>query len=134
MSIPSDEHELRVLWQLETRRAWSRMVRRLLWAEPANNVVKEAQLVLDGQSGLTGKTVAGNGDGGAIHQLGRAAVEVVLDRRPQAQEDPGELVVPIGTGEPGFQSILQPSVESLYHSIGLGMVGGRGGEADTEHG
>ena len=57
------------------------MVRRLLWAEPANNVVKEVQLVLDGQSGLTGETIAGNGDGGAVHQLGRAAVEVVLKPR-----------------------------------------------------
>ena len=133
MSIPSDEHELRVLWQLETRRAWSRMVRRLLWAEPANNVVKEVQLVLDGQSGLTGETIAGNGDGGAVHQLGRAAVEVVLDRRPQTQEDPGKLVEPVCPGEPGLQGVLQTPMKPLYHPVGLGMIGGRGGEPDPEH-
>ena len=70
--------------------------------------------------------VSGNCQRGGVSQFSRGRVEIFFGCCTEAQEDPGELIDPVGSRQPGLERGLECAVESLDHAIGLGMVRCRG--------
>ena len=103
-------------------------------AQAGNDVVELVELVSRRTSWCTAQAVSRDGNWFTKNQFSRAAAEVVLHGGPQTEEDPRELVVPVRTGQPGLERILETTMEPLNHPVGLRMVGGRGGELDAEQG
>ena len=82
MSISAHEHETGLRRQLWTSRAGGRVMGCLLWPETANGLAELLQLITNRQLLRGGKTIAGDGNRGAVDQLSRTTLEVVFDGGP----------------------------------------------------
>ena len=134
MAISPDEHELGTRRQLGTRGARGSVMDSLTRAQAGNYIVELVELVGRRTGWSTAQAISGHRNWFSENQFSRTAAEVVLHGGPQPEEDPRELVIPVWTGQPGLERILETTVEPLNHPVGLRMVGGRGGELDAEQG
>jgi hypothetical protein len=66
--------------------------------------------------------LAGEYQGGAVHQLGRGDGTVILGRGPHAQQYPREVCRPFMAGQPRFQAFLELAVSSFDQAIALWMI------------
>ena len=61
---------------------------------------------------------------GTVEQLRRRDAGILLGGGPETQEHPWEVRRPVGTGGAGPQGVLELTMNSFHHAIGLRVVGG----------
>ena len=103
-------------------------------AQAGNDVMELVELIGRRTCWSAAQAISGHGNRLSKNQLGRTTAEVVLHGGPQPEQNPRELVKPVWPGQPGLERILEATVETLHHPVGLRVVGGRGGELDAEQG
>ena len=125
MAVTADKNELCTWRQGHQRRRLSgSMMCRRNGVESGHSLVEAAQVFRYCNSWRGRQSVAGYGDGGTKNQLGRTGPKVSFNCAPEAKEHPGQLVVPVGAGQPGLQSLLEASVHSFDQTITLRVVSG----------
>jgi hypothetical protein len=70
--------------------------------------------------------LGGEGEVGTVEMLGRGEVGELRRSGAEAEEDPGEMVIPVGGGGTGAEGGFEAAVESFNEAVGLWVVGGGG--------
>jgi hypothetical protein len=94
------------------------------WPQLADGISEPLQMTVrvEGVSGPWNE-LARNSQRGAINQLSRRGVEVLLWSRSDTEHHPWEFVSPVGTREPSLERCLHAAVESLNDPVCLRVVG-----------
>ena len=96
------------------------------WSEVADSFTELSKVLADRCLWSILDEVSGNCQRGAVNQFSWGCIEIFLWCCSETQEDPGELIDPVGSRQPGLERGLERAVESVDHAIGLGMVRCRG--------
>ena len=91
-------------------------------AQAGNDVVELVELIGGRTCWSTAQAISGHGNRLSENQLGRTTAEVVLHGGPQPEQNPRKLVKPVWSGQPGLERILEATVETLHHPVGLRVV------------
>ena len=115
MGVVADENKLRPVESFRDVAGLLTVPRRRRRPERGDVVAKATQEgVVHGFQLRWHDEIPWNRQGVAVHQLGHCGVEVLFRRRPEAQQDPRELIGPTGPRKTRLQSSLHGAMESFH--------------------
>ena len=103
LKFSSDEDELGLVQAARNAVLDSTMGACRDWSEVADSFAELSKVLIDWCLWSILDEVSGDRQRGAVNQFGRGRVEVFFGCCAEAQEDPGELVDPVGSCQPGLE-------------------------------